>query len=125
MSASEVPSGSVMPSVAAHALAGNEQPVALGGYFSGARGMISDTRVTLLRVGEARNRTCERLFGVSKQDAGLVTMIGLAMLAHAANRKAHRVLRAFALHRGDAWIAEGVLNRGSTGSPAIRPETSR
>jgi hypothetical protein len=102
-----------MPSVVARASARTEQPVASGEWFSGAEQLTSDTGVALLLLRDARNRACARLFGVSEQDAGLVTIIALAMLAHAANRKAHEVLNAIGpIHRSDAWIGEGVLNEG-------------
>lgn len=112
-SGSEAPSDLTMPSVATQALESSEQPVAPGGWFSGAEQLTSDTRVILLLLQDARNRACARLFGVSEQDAGVVTIIALALLAHAAHRKAHEVLRPIrAMRRRDAWIAEGVLNEG-------------
>lgn len=98
--------------VAAGATAGGVHGVA-GGWFSGAEQLTSDTGVALLLLRDARNRACARLFGVSEQDAGLVTIIALATLAHAANRKAHEVLNAIGpIHRSDAWLGEGVLNEG-------------
>jgi hypothetical protein len=113
MSTSEVPSGLTTPSVAARALASSEQPVATGGWFSGAEQLTSDTRIMLLLLRDARNRACARLFGVSEQDAGLVTIIALALLAQAANRKAHKVLKPIrAIRRSDAWLGEGMLNEG-------------
>ena len=100
----------IMPSVVAGASVRTEQPVASDGWLSGVEQLTSDTRVALLLLRDARNRACARLFGVSEQDAGLVTIIALAMLAHAANRKAHEVLNARPIHRSDAWIGEGALN---------------
>ena len=113
MSASEAPPGLTKPSVAARALASSEPPLPPGGWFSGAEQLTSDTRVMLLLLRDARNRACARLFGVSEQDAGLVTMIALALLAHAAGRKTHEVLKPIcAIRRSDAWLAQGVLNEG-------------
>lgn len=90
-----------------------EQAVASGGWLSGGEQLTTDTRVALLLLRDARNRACARLFGVSEQDAGLVTIIALALLAHGANRKARDALHAVgAVRRSDAWIGEGVLNEG-------------
>ena len=83
------------------------------GYFSGARLLISDTRVALLLLREARNRACERLFGTSRDDAALVTMIGLATLAHFAHGKAHQAVTGpGGPYLSDTWIAGGVLSEG-------------
>jgi hypothetical protein len=113
MSAGEVSSGLTVPSAVATVLASGEQPVAPDGWFSGADQVATDARVMLLLLRDARNRACARLFGVSEQDAGLVTIIALALLAHAANRKAHEVLKPIrSIRRGDAWLAEGVLSEG-------------
>lgn len=113
MSTSEVRSGVAMPSGAAHALASNGRPVAPGGWFSGAEQLNSDSRVILLLLRDGRNRACARLFGVSEQDAGLVTIIALSLLAHATRRKAHELLRPIrAIRRSDAWLGEGALNEG-------------
>jgi hypothetical protein len=103
----------IRPAVAARASSRTEQRVASAGWFSGAEQLTSDTGVALLLLRDARNRACARLFGVSEQDAGLVTIIALVLLAEAANRKAHEVLDAIPrIHRSDAWIGEGVLNEG-------------
>ncbi len=91
-------------SVAVNGRAGND------GFFGGARQLVSDTRITLLLADEARDKVCARLFGVSKEDAALVTVIGLATLAGAADRKAHQILAAIGLRRSDAWFADGALN---------------
>lgn len=116
MSASEAPPDLTMASVAAGALASRDRPVAPGGWFSGAEQLTSDTQVMLLLLREARNRACARLFGVSEQDAGLVTIIALALLAQAANRKANDVIKAIgAIRRSDAWLGQGVLNEGLYG----------
>jgi hypothetical protein len=52
------------------------------------------------------------MFGVSKRDAGLVTIIVLATAADAAGRKVHRVLKAINLRSSDACLAEGMLREG-------------
>ena len=95
--------------VATRPVSGTEHPVARGGYFSGADLLFADARVTLLLLREGRDRACARLFGVSQRDAGIVTIIVLATLADAADRKVHRVLKAIRPRAGDAVIAEGVL----------------
>lgn len=108
MSASEPRSNLTMPSAA-----GNGPPITPGGWFSGAGQLERDTKVTLLLLRDARNRACARVFGASEQDAGLVTIIALALLAQAAGRETHKLLKPIrALRRNDAWFAEGALNEG-------------
>ena len=109
-----------MPSVAARASARTQQLAASDGWLSGAEQLTSDTRVALLLLRDARNRACARLFGVSEQEAGLVTIIALAMLAHAANRKAHGVLNAIGpIHRSDA------SDRGRRAERRVLPDRRR
>jgi len=64
------------------------------GYFSGTKLLVSDARIMLLLLREARNRTCERVFGVSRDDSAIVTLIAVATLAHAVHGKVHDVVSA-------------------------------
>jgi hypothetical protein len=94
----------------------------------GARLLRTDVRVAHLLASEARNRSVARLFGVSPDDALLVTIIALAMAAQAIHERAARTLAApGAPSFGDAVIASGLLRQSaqriqgtpSTESPAL------
>lgn len=90
----------------------NPQPISLDGdgYFAGARQLASDARIAFLLLREARGRTCERLFGVSRDDSALVTLIALATLAGAAHSKLHDVIAAPGVPTSsDTFIGAGVL----------------
>lgn len=78
--------------VTAGATAGGEHDIALDGY-GGARLLVSDVRVVLLLVDEARHRVVGRLFGVSREQSWPVTLIALALLAKAAHDKSDQMLR--------------------------------
>jgi hypothetical protein len=76
---------------AAGAAAGGEHGVALED-LGGARLLVSDVRVALLLLDEARYRTVKWLFGVSRDQSWPVTLIALAMLASAAHDKSEQML---------------------------------
>lgn len=59
----------------------------------GARMLVSDVRVALLLMDEARYRAVKRLFGVSRDQSSAVTLIALAVLAQAAHEKSDQMLR--------------------------------
>ena len=59
----------------------------------GARLLVSDVRVALLLLDEARHRAVKRLFGVSRDQSWAVTLIALAALAQAAHEKSDQMLR--------------------------------
>ncbi len=61
----------------------NENTVARGGYLSGVKLLVADTRMTLMLLNEARGRTMERVFGVPRDQSGLLTIIALAAVAEA------------------------------------------
>jgi hypothetical protein len=83
------------------------------GYFSGARLLATDARVTLLLLREIRGRACERLFGVSREDSALVTFVALATLAHAVRNNVHEAMTGpWAPTRSDAVIGMGALKEG-------------
>jgi hypothetical protein len=54
---------------------------------------VSDVRVALLLLDEARWRVVRRLFGVSRAQSWPVTLIVLALLASAAQDKSDQILR--------------------------------
>ena len=78
--------------VAAGAAAGGEHAIVLEDV-AGARLLVSDVRVALLLLDEARHRVVERLFGVSRDQSWPVTLIALALVAHAAHEKSDQMLR--------------------------------
>ena len=78
--------------LAAEAVAAGERAIALGDV-AGARLLVSDVRVALLLLDEARHRVVERLFGVSRDQSWPVTLIALALVAHAAHEKSDQMLR--------------------------------
>lgn len=62
------------------------------GYFGGVGLLAADARVALLFADEARRRTLQRLFGISRVDkSGLETLIILALLWGAAQRRVQAV----------------------------------
>lgn len=59
----------------------------------GARLLVSDARVALLLLDEARYRVVNRLFGVDRDQSWPVTLIALAVLASAAHEKSDQMLK--------------------------------
>jgi hypothetical protein len=76
----------------ARAAAGGELDIALTDV-AGARLLVSDVRVALLLVDEARHRAVERVFGVSREQSWQVTLIALALVAHATHEKSDQLLK--------------------------------
>jgi hypothetical protein len=69
-------------------------PIRREGYFGGVELLAADARVALLFADEARRRTLERLFGISRLDkSGLETLIILGLLAGATQRRVQSVRR--------------------------------
>jgi hypothetical protein len=61
--------------------------------YGGARLLVSDMRVAILLLDEARCAIVARLFGVARDDSGLVSMIAVGTLVLAAHDRTTRVLR--------------------------------
>jgi hypothetical protein len=61
--------------------------------IEGASLLLADLRTVFLLCNEARHRTLERLFGLPRDQANLVTVIGAGLLAHAAHEKLGRLLK--------------------------------
>ena len=55
--------------------------------------LLSDVKLALLLVNEARYRALDRLFGVPRDQANLATLIALGALAHALHGKRERLLK--------------------------------
>lgn len=70
----------------------------------------------LLLVNEARDRVVGRLFGVSREQSGLVALFALGMIAQAAHDKAELLLRGpGGPSRSDLALGAGVLKELLTG----------
>jgi hypothetical protein len=77
---------------------------------SGGRLLATDLRIATLFLREGRDRVCARLFGVSSDDSGIVTLIALAALGHAVHVKLHDVITApKAPSATDTLIGAGML----------------
>ena len=80
------------------------------------RGLLaSDMRIAFLLLNEARYRTIERLFGVSRDQANLVTAIAALVIARAARDTSTRTSRTLkgpgGPKRGDAVLGGAMLNQ--------------
>ncbi len=90
----------------------DEQSVALKRLedTGGARLLVSDTRVALLLLNEARYRTMQRLFGVSRDQVNLTTAIAALVLAGAVRDRMDRILNAPSFPSAtDVTFGAGVL----------------
>jgi hypothetical protein len=61
--------------------------------FGSARLLVSDARVAVLLLDDARYRVIKRLFGVPRDQSWPVTLIALALVAHAAHSKWDQTVR--------------------------------
>lgn len=120
------PTQNTEPPVGGHVDAGTGQELVaalrLAEEFGGGRLLLSDLRVAFLLMNDARHRTVARLFGVSPDQANLVTLIAVMMLAEAAHRKVQRLFSAPSVPSpGDGLVAGASLRElllGVAGSPA-------
>jgi len=81
------------------------------GYFAGAKLLATDARVATLLLREGRNRVCERLFGVSGKDSGIVALVAVGTLAYAVHDKVRDMITApGGPTASDALIGAGILN---------------
>ena len=73
----------------------NEMPVATpspNGAPGGARLLLTDTRVALLLLNEARYRTMEQAFGLTKEQVNAATLIGALGVAAALQARWRRMM---------------------------------
>jgi hypothetical protein len=104
--------------------AGEELVAALGlsEEFGGGRLLVSDVRVAFLLINRARHLAIARLFGVPRDQANLVTLIAVMVLAERAHEKAHRLIGGPSLpSAGDGLLAGASLREllcGFAGAPA-------
>ena len=80
------------PGVAAGVRVGGENGRLLEDV-GGAKLLAWDVRIVLLLLDEAQFRIVRRVFGVSRDQSRLVTLIALALIAQAARTKADQMLR--------------------------------
>lgn len=96
----------------------------LGGYFSGARLLVSDTRLIFLLLNEARYHAIKRLFGTPREDSALVTIIALAMVSAAVSSKAAELVKGPNPSLAGALLGAGVVNESVRGIAGVAPGDS-
>ena len=93
-----------------------------GHHPSGAQLLVTDTRTALLLLDHARKRAVVRAFGVSPENANVVTAVGLVLIADAAHQTIGRLLgSAKAPPPGDGLLAAASIRAlvGAVVGPAI------
>jgi hypothetical protein len=102
-----------------------EQPrsaIGRGDEDVGAGLLLSDLRLVLLLLDEARYRVVARLFGVPRDKSVLVSVIALALLAQAARDKAARAFSAPGPPAlGDSLIGAAVVKEAVYGLAGALP----
>ncbi len=83
--------------------------VAHGEEISGTRLLRTDIRMACMLLNEARHRTIQGVFGVSRDQSNLVTLIALGVLAQGTHHHAVRVLKAPGPRPADAVLGTAVL----------------
>ena len=96
----------------------------LGGYFSGARLMVSDTRLVFLLLNEARYHTIKRLFGTPREDSAFVTIIAAALLSGAVGSKAAQLVKGPRPSLAGGMLGVGVVNESIRGIAGVAPGDS-
>jgi hypothetical protein len=79
---------------------------------SGVRLMAGDATVILLVLNDIRRRVLSRLFGVSEDQAMLITLIALGLAARTTRQQASRVPRPSGPSGADAAIGSAILREG-------------
>ena len=110
MSAAEVPLASITTPDPVQTGAGGGRVVALNREegTGGVRLLLTDTKVTLLMLDEARYRLILRVFGVDREGSYLVTVIAVVVVAGMLRDKAAEVFT-FRPRPSDTIIAHGVV----------------
>jgi hypothetical protein len=83
--------------------------------FAGGRLLFSDVRVVLMLLNRGRFATLERVFGVPRDQANMVTVVGAAMLAGAARRDLRRVMTGPSPSAGDTALGGAIVREGLAG----------
>jgi hypothetical protein len=92
---------------------------------AGAKLLISDLRVAYLLINEARNRTLERLLGVSREQANMVTLVALLMLAEGSHGRAQRLRDVQGPSRLDTMLGAAVLREAIYGIGGAAADETR
>ncbi len=99
---------------APHSDSAHERELAREELFGGGALLAADLRVVYLLLNEGRARAITRLFGISGQNSGLVTILALGLAAETARRKVARVLNApGAPELGGVAIGASVLTESA------------
>jgi hypothetical protein len=90
----------------------------------GASLLFADLRTLFILANEGRCRALDRLFGLPRGDANVLTLIGTVMLAEAAHAKLGRLLHAPAPSPGDmalgtATVKELMLGPAGGSAPGV------
>lgn len=91
--------------------------------YGSSRVLLSDLRTALLLANHARHRTLQRLFGLPPGYDDLLTLIGLTLLANAAQNKARRLLAPGAVPAPGDYMFGAVSLRevmSTVAGPALR-----
>jgi hypothetical protein len=89
----------------------------------GVNALAADLRTTFLLLNEGRYRALTRMFGISRADANIVTLVALGALAQASHEQFQRMMRMpGGPTRGDAELGLAALNELAygIGGPASR-----
>ena len=73
--------------------------------FGGRTLFLADARTAFLLINHARRQTISRLFGVTGDDANIVTLIGIMIVAQAARDQGRRLVAP----GGPPTVADGLL----------------
>src|SRR4051812_35679406 len=83
--------------------------------FGTGRLFLTDSRLALAVLNSARYWALNRLFGVSRQQANIVTFLLTVLAAEAAYESGRRMIRAPHLSSGDAVVGLVALREGALG----------
>jgi hypothetical protein len=83
----------------------------LADEFGGGRLLVSDARLAFLFANQARHRALVRLFGVSPDQATLLTLVIVTMLGGTAHRKVQRLVRTPSLPSQSDGLLAGASAR--------------
>jgi hypothetical protein len=72
--------------------------------------LVSDARVAYMFVNEGRYRALERMFGVSRRDANLLTFVLVGMTLEGTHQRVTAVQNAEGPTAGDMFIMAGFAN---------------
>lgn len=93
-------------------------------HVGGGTLLLADLRSGFMLLNEARYRGCERVLGVPRSQANLVTLVAIALLADATHNKYRQLLAATApspgeLALGTAAVRQLMLGPRATATPNL------